>query len=454
MIAKFLRASARRFLVVVGGVIAVIALTFGVAAPASADPSYPPFGPGNPEIFRALPGGGSDTTQDLTNGLASVVSVDNQLVLASYDATIPDGDDNFIQTTPTGPLIPRPNGSGEGLRALSTAVDAPNTPRTLTNSRGTSSAPLGYDAFKFSRSSSGPANDPTGALVYIPSAIDAVTYATSPNSLIPADLRLGTVAPNPGTFAEPVDLNLRNIYQHDGSYLRDGGAPNQIYYVGDLTQAQLNATHGAGTVVKIHPYTPQQGSGTRQFWNGQVGINNTTLTPGTTRDAFTDVLNEVVSVQEHDGSVVDPDQNPVANQAIVPFSIAQWVAQQNRVVLESEYGTVVNDRRHGAVLRAINGQPALDGGVLNDEFPVQRFVYNVVEYAAVADSAADEYDEYLARVFVGENGALYNVPGAVTANVISDFGFGVIPDGGVSIDGSPVYERGGLYSTLRADLTF
>ncbi|WP_229663319.1 hypothetical protein, partial [Microbacterium album] len=86
---------------VLGGV-----LVLGGSLPAVADPTGAP-------VYRLLNGTGSDTTQDLNNGLAAVVRHGGQLVMASYDATLPDGADNWIQTRFGGTYIPRPNGSGQ-----------------------------------------------------------------------------------------------------------------------------------------------------------------------------------------------------------------------------------------------------------------------------------------------------------------------------------------------------
>ena len=104
----------RRFGAVTVASAAIVAGVIGFAAPANADPSGAPG-------FRALNGTGSDTTQDLNNGLASVVTYGGSLALGSSDATIPSGRDNWIQTRAGGTWIPRPNGSGQGVTALKAA---------------------------------------------------------------------------------------------------------------------------------------------------------------------------------------------------------------------------------------------------------------------------------------------------------------------------------------------
>ena len=91
------------------------AVAFGAAAAllvapaAQADPLNP--STGTYTLNRALNGTGSDTTQDVVNGLAAVVvDANDDLLIGSWDATIPAGQGSFIVTHTGGTSIPRPNG--------------------------------------------------------------------------------------------------------------------------------------------------------------------------------------------------------------------------------------------------------------------------------------------------------------------------------------------------------
>ncbi|GAA2128271.1 substrate-binding domain-containing protein [Streptomyces synnematoformans] len=176
-----------------------------MGAPAHADP---PTGE-----FRQLVVVGSDTTQDVTNGIASVVAdpdftPDDQLI-ASYDAL---GGDT-IQTRPSGCVIDRPNGSSAGIEALLNDIDA------------------GTGCIDFGRSSRGPrvAGDD---LTFVPVALDAVSPAVRGDS--PMNGHNFTLA------------ELQGIYQ-----------------------CQITEVEG----VTVTPLIPQDGSGTRDFWSDTVGID-------------------------------------------------------------------------------------------------------------------------------------------------------------------------------------
>ncbi|MEW1700235.1 substrate-binding domain-containing protein [Streptomyces sp. NPDC093249] len=173
-----------------------------LAAPAQADP--------NPITqYRTLAGVGSDTTQDVVNGLGNVITnAIGQKTVASWDAT----GSASIKTKATGCDLTRPNGSSAGIDALRNAVD--------TNS----------GCLDFARSSRGPADVSTTDLTWIPFAKDAVSWAKRSDSALPADL---TVA------------QLKGIYE--------------------CTLTSLNG-------VTLTPVLPQSNSGTRQFFLASIGV--------------------------------------------------------------------------------------------------------------------------------------------------------------------------------------
>lgn len=140
---------------------ALLAVSFGVGQ-AQADPS------GAPQ-FRQLAGVGSDTTQDVTNGLSQVV-VDGSgtKLIGSYDAT----GSATINTKSAAACqgIARPNGSGAGRTALLNSLNAND------------------GCIQFARSSSGPAGATTPGLTYVPFATDAVSFAITGSSTLPRSL--------------------------------------------------------------------------------------------------------------------------------------------------------------------------------------------------------------------------------------------------------------------------
>ncbi|WP_300592668.1 hypothetical protein [Microbacterium sp.] len=405
----------RRGVIAAAAAVAVAGTSFGLAAPAMADPIGSP-------VYRDLAGGGSDTIQDVMNGLGAVVTDGSgTLLIGSYDAT----GSATIKTKSTGATFTRPDGSGDGFTAFKAA-------KTSTAYKGTTLSPTDL---QFSRSSSGPSNTtPTGTYVYVPLALDAVDYATAPSTAVPGDIPLGTSVGELSSDGVTLALTLKNIYSRSATTtLKDA--------------AGVTHTVGAqGSGADIIPFIPQAGSGTRSFWQSQMGgafgsIASATFTYTTNATdcatnptvagvapSFNSSTNVcTVGVQEHNGTVTAKVTN-----AIVPFSIAQWVAQSNSSSIASDYGITVTDRRNSAVLGKVNGVNPTVGSpaVLNTGFPIVRPVFNIVKYDELSTNAN------LAAVFQGASAKAYTALNPVTLGslVIEDFGFGDIT-GGVNING-------------------
>ncbi|MFJ3900670.1 substrate-binding domain-containing protein [Streptomyces sp. NPDC090025] len=302
----------------IGAVLSVAALGVGVlAAPAQADP--------NPVTeYRTLAGVGSDTTQDVVNGLGDVVkNAIGQKIIASWNAT----GSASIKTKLNGCTITRPNGSSAGIDALRNAVD--------TNS----------GCLDFARSSRGPVDSSTQDLTWIPFAKDAVTFAKRSDSALPSDL----------TTAQ-----LKAIYE--------------------CTTTSLNG-------VTLTPVLPQANSGTRQFFLSSIGVS----APGAC---------VTQGVQENDGTVL------VGAGDIVPFSVAQYTAQEKGVV---------TDRRGAAVLGSVNSiAPRNADKSLNTAFPFTRDVYNVVPSAKLTNTS-------ISQSFVGSSSKV-----CAQTTVITNYGFGTL----------------------------
>lgn len=365
-----------------GAVAAVAAagMAFGTL-PAAADPvGYPP-----------LIGVGSDTTQDVVAGLASVIPT-----LGSFDAT---GSQTIRTRSAVSVEFNRPNGSSQGVYALSSSANNGTFPV------GTSGATANISGqVDFARSSSGPSAG--SGLTYYPFAIDAVTYAVNVASTFPRDVALGYpnivgVAPNQVNLDLPVNgvypFTLRNIYAGRVTSFVDGGGEDQA----------------------ITPLLPQSGSGTRSFWIGQLGL---TEAGGASPTIATDRNG---SVQEHNGnSITGPGD-------IVPFSIAQYIAQGNHAITP----TTVIERRGNVALGAIGSRSPFTLAqttpgtgpyilALNASFPVKRTVYNVVQTSRIAETQ-------IAQTFVGPSSAVCQAAATIKA-----YGFAVHPTCGVGVSGA------------------
>ncbi|MFE5795859.1 hypothetical protein ACFQ8C_25250 [Streptomyces sp. NPDC056503] len=188
----------------IGAALGVAALGLGVAlAPAAqADPTPV-------TQYRTLAGVGSDTTQDVLNGLGNVVTnAFGQKIIASWDAT----GTATVKTKATGCVINRPNGSSAGIDALRNAVDTAS------------------GCLDFARSSRVPVDGSTTDLTWIPFAKDAVSWVKRSDSALPSDL----------TAAQ-----LKDIYE-----------------------CNLTSLNG----VALTPLLPQANSGTRQFFLSSIGV--------------------------------------------------------------------------------------------------------------------------------------------------------------------------------------
>ena len=340
---------------------AVVALALGAAAPAYADPSG----------FKDLVGVGSDTTENLVNGLGTVVTN-----IGSYDAT----GTATIQTRSGGAFFARPKGSGNGQKALSASINQSGT-RTWPATGGVNIT----GQVDFARSSSGISSALVGTdLTFIPFAKDTVSYAVSAASDFPRDIAMGSSAQD---ALSPAPFTLRNIYR------------------GTVTSYVDNALSS----VTIRPLLPQTGSGTRTFWIAALGMTDTTIAAG---GVATDLGN---TVEEHDGTFVTMPGD------LVPFSVSQFIQQGNHAALP----TTVVERRGTVALGNIDGftpyVPKAGGGVqVNAGFPINRLVYNVVSTPRLTGASAA--DLALQAAFAGSTSSVCRATATITQYGFSPIG--------------------------------
>jgi ABC-type phosphate transport system substrate-binding protein len=295
--------------------------------------------PSGTPTYRELAGVGSDTTTPVMDALANTITIGGTKVLGSYDATgsVP------IQTQASSACVfaARPNGSGAGRTALLASLEA------------------GDGCLQFARSSS-VSTAATGGpqLTYVPFALDGVTYALTNTSQVPRSL----------TIAQ-----LQQIYQCNPAYV--GTAPNYT----------------------ITPLLPQPGSGTRSFWETEMGITDTQVTNGT-YPCISDTSGGNL-IEEEDGRVLN-------NTSLIPFSIASYDAEESQTIA---------DIRGNAVLGVING---ISSQAINGNFPVTREVYNVIPTTA-------ENTAPYSTVFTGSTSLICQ-----STATIEQYGFSPAPDCG------------------------
>lgn len=321
---------------------------------------------------------GSDTLQDVVNALANGTTVTGSTVrslasgqyIGAFDAT----GSTLIQTKPAGVRFGRPNGSSDGVKALSRSIDG----ASYTAATAGSPAAVITGQVDIARSSSGPGTtaNTTGPLVYIPFGRDALTYAHTGDAAA-----LGTID----------QATLTGIF--------------------NCSITQVNG-------VTVTPVIPQSGSGTRSDWLSKLGLTSTysSATPSC-----------VVTGQEHDSKVLADGVTAVPANAIIPMSAAQWVAQNT--------GAGIDRRGANALLGSpISGVSAVTGTgasmVPNSTFYSNstwgRDTYLVAEYARLEVGNA-KYDAALAALLDSSKGSsLTNTASLLTSqsgSVKKKFGF-------------------------------
>jgi hypothetical protein len=305
------------------------------ASAAQADPTGAP-------TFRQLAGVGSDTTTPIMNALSNLVTINGTKVIGSYDAT---GSPTIQTQSSSTCIINRPNGSGAGRAALLASLEA--------------NGGAGDGCLQYSRSSSLNLAATGGPkLTYVPFAVDAVTYAITNNSVVPRSLTLA---------------QLQSIYQCNPAFV------------------------GTGPNYSIVPLLPQPGSGTRGFWETEMGITDTQVTSGAL-PCISDMSGGQL-IEEQDGRVL-------SNNTLIPFSIASYDAEESQTI---------SDVRGNAVLGVING---ITSQQINTSFQVTREVYNVIP-------TADQTVAPWSTVFVGSTSLVCS-----NAATIQQYGFNPDPNCG------------------------
>jgi hypothetical protein len=341
--------------------VGVAASLFGVASPANAEPVSP-----------SLVVVGSDTLQDVLNALAngtsitgsSVRSIGGSLNIGSFDAT---GSASIV-TKSGGPRFGRPNGSGDGVRALSRSIDGqPYTSATP----GAPAAVTITNQVDIARSSSGATVVANGPLLYIPFGRDALSYAHTGGAN--------------AAFDNIDQATLKGLFECT------------ITTVGGVT---------------VTPVIPQSGSGTRADFLSKAGIGT---------------LGSCVEVgQEHDTKVLADGTTPFPANAITPMSAAQWVAQNTGAGIDRRGATAkIGSPISGTPAVTGTGTSMVPNPAFYANSTWGRDTYIVVENARVTVGDA-KYDANLANVVSAASSKLGNTASTLptqAGSVKKKFGF-------------------------------
>jgi hypothetical protein len=355
----------------------------------------------DPKQQTAFVGVGSDTTQDIGNAFAGFVPLpaaqgggSNFVPIQSSAATGRVQQINFdatgsacITTKPGGTAFLRPNGSSNGRRALSRALDGGTWPASTSSCGGVKSTAGLVD---FARSSAGVSPGGTGPLTYIPFGRDGLSF---------------------GYWAEP------------------GVTP-----VTTLTSAQITSLHNTGPLViggvTVYACEIQNGSGTYATWRDKIGSTDALMDVGTA-DCSPNPDSSPLTLQENDGNGLKfagetlaalPAHASENVQVIVGFSAANFIAQTNGVVtsqLPSPAGTVnlgAIDSLGQPYTGSVSAPPIAPSSTFYASTTYGRDVYNVVSTARIGNPAGANLD--YKTMFVGPSSAVCQA-----TTTISNFGF-------------------------------
>lgn len=350
-----------------GAAVGLAATLFAVAPAANAEPISV-----GPVIV------GSDTLQDVVNALVNGTAVTGSNVrstagttpASSFDAT----GSISIQTKANSVRFGRPNGSSDGVAALSRSIDgAPYTSKTVGGPANVTVTGL----IDVARSSSGATAVSNGPLTYIPFGRDAFAYAHSGGS---------------NAAFDSIDAaTLKGIYECT------------VRTVGGVT---------------VTPVIPQAGSGTRKDFLSKIGVTESSMLEVTEANGC------VVVGQEHDTTSLSNGSAFPAN-AVAPMSAAQWVAQNT--------GAGVNRIGAGIELGSLAGatSPVTGSGTSMEPNPAYystqwgRDTYLVVETARVTSGNA-KFDAKLANLLSSATTKLGNTANTAptqAGRVKAKFGF-------------------------------
>lgn len=320
---------------------------------------------------QVLAAAGSDTTQDVMGAVLAAFAADS--------AANPDGDVPVnIAVRPVSPVTVPADGTCEQREYVTAGQEQPPTSYPAPGSSGAGRAALRDPAnlssacIDIARSSSGPAAADPAEFEYYGYARDAVSWAHFAGAA-PSDLSLAA---------------LRGIY----------------------ACTITNWSQVGGEDAAIVRYLPPAGSGTRSFFVGTVLGAEPSTTCG-----------PVHTAAENDGSAIPADDRPAA---ILPYSVAQWVAQANGagndVRAAVEVGAV--DGLNPVAGPDANGRYQPDATVINGAFPGVRTVYNVL------DTRLPSYPQALRVVGFDASGAGYLCSGApAVTQLLETFGFTPLP---------------------------
>jgi hypothetical protein len=271
-----------------------------------------------------LVGVGSDTIQDLfdayagqagspATGYSALTTGTGNVPLVSWDAVQPGtgvSHDCIVSPKPGFSQIIRPNGSAQGQAALSRSDDGGMW--TVSGVTGCAATGTGNvtGSIDYARSSAGPdTSNPGTQLTFFAFGRDGVSYAIFDHGN--------------GDIGALTSAQLQALY-----------GTNNVATGGTITVVTGGVTH------TVHACMVQSGSGTGKFWdkamgNGPTNLGTTSLTSAQNSgcNAGTNGPYEENGYNSWSTHMATLFPN-ATDEAVIPFSAGQWVAQANGVSVD------------------------------------------------------------------------------------------------------------------------
>lgn len=306
--------------------VGIVLSGFAVVSPAMADP-----------VSNSYSVAGSDTLEDVVNALANGTSITGSGVrtkvnggtIGSFDAT----GSSYITAKSGGVRFGRPNGSGDGVKALSRSIDG------AAYTSGTAGSPVNVvitDQIDIARSSSAGTPNSAGELLYVPFGRDAIAYAYKGSAT-----GIDTI-----TTAQ-----MKSLYECSVGF-------------------QIGGT-------TVTPIIPQAGSGTRKDFLGKIGSTETLMKTVAEGGC-------VVEGQEHDATTLTAE-------SVMPMAVSRWIAMNTGASYDKRGTGTLGSLVSGVLPVTGTGSSMIPNAPYYADTTWGRDTYLVVENARV-DSTNAKYD--------------------------------------------------------------
>lgn len=321
---------------------------------------------------------GSDTLEDVVGALANgtlvtganVRSTVNSTTVGSFDAT----GSAYITTKSAGVRFGRPNGSGDGVKALSRSIDGAGY------TSGTAGSPTSVNItgqVDIARSSSAGTPNAAGELLYVPFGRDAIAYAYK----------------GAATGIETITASqMKSLYE-------------------------CSAGFKIGTTT-VTPIIPQAGSGTRKDFLAKIGSTEALMLTVAEGGC-------VVEAQEHDATTLTAE-------SVMPMAVSRWIAMNTGASYDKRGTGTLGSLVAGQAPVTGTGTAMVPNAAYYVDTTWGRDTYLVVENARV-DSTNAKYDANLAKLLDPNQGTAFTNKATLVSKagaVKAKFGF-LAPSNGV-----------------------